>query len=746
MMPRLNAFRIALLVTLAFLALRWARPSFMELMELKALDLQFLYRGAQRPGEELALVAIDEKSLDELGRWPWPRTRIAGLLDVLARGGVKAIGLDIVFPEPDEHSQRKLVASLKERVFQGRRDDPELLNLFSAAEQEADTDLRLAQAIERSQRVILGYFFHTSWEEVRHLKREQRERRLRQVLFSGYTLVRYATPTARRSAPLKEAYAAESNLPLFSQAATAAGYFNIFPDKEDGVVRRIPLVIRHRDRYFPPLSLQLLQKYLGGPMLSLRIADYGVEEIRLGEVRIPTDAQGRMLIHYRGGARTFPHYSFTDVLHGRIPPETFRDKMVLVGATAVGIYDLRVTPFEGTFPGLEVHANVIDNLLRRDFLARPLWASALGFFFILVWGLSLGGLLSRAKGIGGGAVALAGVLASVAASYGLFRYLRIWTDVVYPVATVATVYVGVTVFHYVTEEREKRKVRQAFQYYVAPAVVNEVLRNPEKLKLGGDRKELTVLFSDIRGFTTLSERLSPEELVGLLNEYLTAMTEVVFRHEGTLDKYMGDAIMAVFGAPLEQGDHARRACLTALGMAKELRVLQRGWEARRVPQLNIGIGVNTGPMVVGNMGSGRRFDYTVMGDSVNLGSRLEGLNKEYGTGILISEFTHEQVRDHFLCRELDSVRVKGKQLPVRIYELIGEVGEAQAPQEVVSLFHQGLEQYQARKWEEAIGFFRQALGLDSGDSPSRIYLERCARLIQEPPPADWDGVFTMRTK
>ncbi|MCX5852409.1 MAG: adenylate/guanylate cyclase domain-containing protein [Deltaproteobacteria bacterium] len=297
-----------------------------------------------------------------------------------------------------------------------------------------------------------------------------------------------------------------------------------------------------------------------------------------------------------------------------------------------------------------------------------------------------------------------------------------------------------------TEEREKKKIRGAFQYYLTASVITEILKDPSKLKLGGDKKDLSVLFSDIRGFTSISEKMTPEELVHLLNEYLTAMTDVVFKYDGLLDKYMGDAIMAVFGAPLDQPDHPMRACTTALVMMEELRKLQKKWAGEGKPVLNIGVGVNTGDMVVGNMGSQMRFDYTVMGDSVNLGSRLEGINKEYGTNIVISEYTHERVKDELRCRELDSVRVKGKALPVKIYELLGRKEDGETAYEWVRIFEEGLTHYKAKRWDEAIAGFKKVLAVKEDDHPSNLYIKRCGDLKENPPPGSWDGVYTMTKK
>jgi len=305
---------------------------------------------------------------------------------------------------------------------------------------------------------------------------------------------------------------------------------------------------------------------------------------------------------------------------------------------------------------------------------------------------------------------------------------------------------GIIIYRYISEEKEKKKIRGAFQHYLTASVINEMLKDPAKLKLGGDKKDLTVLFSDIRGFTTISEKLTPEELVRLLNEYLTAMTNIVFQYDGLLDKYMGDAIMAVFGAPLDQPDHAQRACLTALNMMTELHRLQNKWQEEGCPVLNIGIGVNSGDMVVGNMGSEMRFDYTVMGDMVNLGSRLEGMNKEYGSNIIISEFTYNTVKKTMCCRELDWVRVKGKKLPVKIYELLGEKDDESRWKDFIAGFEKGLALYRAVKWDEAITVFQKVLTMRPEDEASKIYIERCFKLKEEPPAQPWDGVFTMKTK
>jgi adenylate cyclase len=739
----LSGFKVALLMTLMVLGIYYLDPHFLNILELKTLDLRFLSRGKVPTSEKVALVTIDEKSLDELGRWPWPRTRMAQLLDALVKAEAGVVGFDIVWAEPDENSDLKSLTAVKQKLAELKLSNRELDRFLAEALKTADSDRILAESLARSQRGILGYFFHFSPRE--GAGKGEKEPPKDPPPLTSFNLVKFTSEEAAR-VPLFEASYPEMNIPVISQAAEGAGYFNIFADP-DGTVRWAPLVIKYQDRFYCSLSLAVLQKYMEGSPLALRIAEFGVEQMRLGKLSIPTNEDGRVLINYRGPQKTFPHYSATDVIHGRVPPKAFQGKIVLVGATAIGIYDMRVTPFEHVFPGLEIHANVIDSILQGQFLHRPNWITLVDILIIAGVGLILGGLLPRVKALWGALVGGGLFLSVLALGKILFESQGVWMNLTYPTLNLVFIYLGVTGYRYMTEEREKKKIRGAFQYYLTASVVEEMLKNPDKLKLGGEKKDLTVLFSDIRGFTSISENMTPEGLVKLLNEYLTSMTDMVFKHDGLLDKYIGDAVMAVWGAPLDQPDHAKRACLTALDMLDELHRLQKKWSAEGLPVLNIGIGVNAGPMVVGNMGSARRFNYTVMGDSVNIGSRLEGLNKVYGTNIIVSQMTFEQVQEEFLGRELDLVRVKGKGLPVKIFELLAPKATASADQQALAgVFHAGLEEYRKRNWEKAREIWQSLLAKFPHDGPAKIYLERCETLSKNPPPADWDGVYTMTTK
>lgn len=738
-----SPLKIAALVILIALILFFIDAPFLRFMELKALDLRMLSRGAMPSGGETVIVAIDEKSLSELGRWPWPRTTMAKLVEVLKSYGAKAVGFDIVFAEPDSNSSLKTVDELSAQVKGSGIRDPRVLGLLKEKQKAADTDRALAAAIEKARNITLGYFFHITSKEVGHLTDQEIAATEKDIANARFQMVR-----ARKGASdsrLIHAYAAQPSLTQFSEVSENSGYFNSFPDS-DGVIRWSPLVIKFRDNYYYSLALALLVQYQEWPMTVLNMVEYGVESIGLDKLEIPTDESGRMLINYLGPARTFPHYSISDVLAGRIPAEKFKGKIVLAGATATGIYDMRVTPFGPVYPGVEIHANVIDNILHGNFLVHSGWTKFLDICMIVLVGLIMGLAIPRLKAMTGIGLSLVLITAFIAANAFIFIRFNVWLNVIYPVLTMMTIYLGITVYRYVTEEREKKKIRGAFQYYLTASVVNEILKDPSKLKLGGDKKNLSVMFSDIRGFTTISEKLSPEELVRLLNEYLTAMTDIVFKYDGLLDKYIGDAIMAVFGAPLDQPDHASRACRVALEMMAELGRLRQKWAAEGRPDVNIGVGINSGDMVVGNMGSEMRFDYTVMGDSVNLASRLEGTNKEYGTNIIISEFTYEVVKDEFLCRQLDAVRVKGKKLPVRIFELLGELKDAPRWREFLDRFETGLARYREGKWDEAITAFKSVVELNPGDYTSKMYIERCTSLKEHPPEGEWDGVFTMTKK
>ena len=732
-----TAFKIGLIITALSLLIYGLGIPFLNVIELKAYDLHFLSRGKVPPGNEVVIVGIDEKSVDGIGRWPWPRTKIAELITRLGSYGAKVVAFDILFSEPDESSGVGVVRNLKERFGSGA-----MKAALEKAEQETDNDAKLAAALRKNQNVILGYFFFMSREEVKHRK-ERKGIEADYHIASRFTSVRAIEKGAQQSR-LPVAREVEQNIPLLAKVASDFGYFNIVPD-DDGTVRWVPLAIQFGDSVYPHISVEAVRRFLGSPPLILNTASYGVDSIQIGRLQLPTDEAGRLLVNFRGPQKTFPHYSFVDVINGSAPASAFKDKIVLVGATAIGIYDMRVTPFSGTFPGVEIHANIIDNILRNDPISRPDWVTVVDVAAILLCGIGLTIAISRIRAILGTLVTIGLIVLYGAVNEFVFITWKIWLTAIYPGMTMVFVFFGVTTYRFMTEEKKKREIKEAFTHYVSPSLVNNILQDPSKLVLGGEERRLSVLFSDIRGFTTISESLSPQALVKLMNDYLTPMTDIVLKHGGTIDKYMGDAIMAFWGAPVWQEDHQVRACRAALEMLEKLAVLQVEWEKQGIPRLDIGVGISTGKLTVGNMGSTTRFDYTVMGDSVNLGSRLEGLNKEYGTHIIVPKYTYEDVKNEFILRQLDLIRVKGKNIPIKIYELMG-ITDSGRLREVAGLSEAGLKAYTERDWDKAEKIFDKVIQIRPEDGPAAAFLDRIKHLRLEGVPPDWDGVYVMKKK
>lgn len=590
------------------------------------------------------------------------------------------------------------------------------------------------------------------------------------------------------------------NHPLLAEATKHTGYFNAVQDT-DGSIRRSRLIMRFGNSYTPSLALKTFlvnNNYNAIAKLDYEFPgqkDPGPKTLKTLEInnsdgdlvmRIPVDHRGNMMINYSGKSHIFPHVPASEILSDadkmtiferRYDPKTetwagepeerivdkkefLKDKVLIFGATAIGVYDLRVTPFEENFPGVETHANALSNLMAEHARVKAQKISDLvpGFLrthpdepqimlaLLTVIGVVLSILLSQFGSIAG----LAITAAALGGVYGIDKFYLFRSGtvaaVLFPVSLIALNFVTLTFYKYFTEERKKRELKGTFEKYVSPAIVAEVLADPGNIELGGKKMELTVMFSDVRGFTTISEKLDPRALSDLLNSYLTPMTNLVFEHKGTLDKYMGDAIMAFWGAPVHFKDHAQHACRCALVMLTKLEELRAEYRAKGLPDIDIGIGLNTGEMSVGNMGSDTVRSYTVMGDAVNLGSRLEGINKQYGTRIIISEFTRKAIGADFVCREVDWVKVKGKAQPVRIFELVAEKSVDETTAKLLEKFNEGFKLYHEQKWTEAIEVFKEALAIRADDACSELYLERCQDYLKEPPPADWDGVFTMTSK
>ncbi|MBM4274113.1 MAG: adenylate/guanylate cyclase domain-containing protein [Deltaproteobacteria bacterium] len=729
-------------VTLLMTALLVWRPTFTETFELKLYDLKFRYRGPKTPGPEVVIVAIDDDSLKAVGRWPWSREDFAKFLAKVKEAGPRVIALDIIFAEKQETAALRTLNHLEQEMIRRRMASREIQALLEEEKKLADVDRQLAAVLAQKPPTILGFFFRG----VGGVTGETESSRLLGASFisaSTYNMVRYIDTEPSRL-PLLGAAAVELNLPVITAAAAGDGYFNMIPD-QDGTIRWLPLTLLYGPDVFAPMSLVTVAHYLERPPLSLTLSRLGVEEIRLGKRIIPCDRFGRLLINYLGPPGRIPTFSAAAVIEGRLPPHVLKDKIVLVGATAVGIYDLRVTPFSGVCPGVEIQATVMDNLLQGNFL-RPLpWALPLSLFTVLILGVLMGVVLPRLSAAWGFLFTFVLMEIYIAGNYLMFRSGR-QMELFYPLAEIVLVYLGITMQRFLAEEKERVRIRQAFESYVAPAIVQDMLKNPERLRLGGERREISILFSDIRGFTTMSEELAPEALVKLLHDFLNPMSNIIINQGGTIDKYMGDAIMALFGAPLEQPGHAGQACRAALEMVTTLERLNREWEAQGRPPLAVGIGVNTGVVAVGNMGSDRLFDYTAVGDNVNLASRLEGLNKYYGTSIIISQATAEALDGILIIRDLDRVRVKGKGQASGIFEVMGEGEPSPELARFLELYHQGLALYRERQWRESAPIFQTALELRPRDPLSSRYLKLALNYLETAPGPEWEAVTRMDEK
>jgi adenylate cyclase len=656
---------VCLAITLGLLCV-FAPPTLVDQIELRILDWHARLRGPLPAPQNISIVAIDETSLELVGRWPWPRTRTAEIIRRLAEGGAKVIALDILMNEPDENSRLVLARTLAERyraLGLPRASGPaaEFSRVIEGALADADTDATLAQTMADTRRVLLPYFFVFE-HEVRPLDDEGRR------LLNRSRVVGFASADAEQAIQPRRAEGVQLPLARFITASATNGHVNVYPD-DDGALRRMELVIRFGDGLYPSLALESTRLALGLSRTRVRVT--ANREVQLGSTRVPTDDNGVLMLTYYGKARTFQHIPAVNVLTDSAPPDV-KDHIVLVGFTAHGLMDVRPTPFDSVMPGVESHATAIANMLEGRGLQAPVDLGVIETIAVILLGVVGPLLLPRVGAIWGTVVALGLAIGVTGLVHYEFRQ-GVWILLLPPLLALAVGHVGSVTYQVLTENRERRWIKQAFRQYVPPAVVEELGRDPSKLTFGGERKVLTVMFSDIRGFTTYSELHPPEEVVAALHEYLTALVEVVFRHRGTLDKFIGDATMAFFGAPFDNPDHALQACRAAVEMSDVVARLNERWKAAGRGPFVTGFGIATGEMLVGNFGSSQRFTYTVIGDQVNLGARLESLNKDYETArhIIISQGTYELVRDHVEVRALGSVTVKGKQQAVDIFDLVG---------------------------------------------------------------------------
>ena len=682
----------------------------------------------------VVIVDIDEKSLGEIGRWPWGRNVMAELVKRLVDDyKVRVVGFDVVFAEPDESSGLKVLEELGRRQM---KSEAGYQSALIELRKSLDYDRRFAETL-RGRPVVLGYYFSG-------VERAQQTGALPEPVFPTGAFGELPIPFVSWAG-----YGA--NLPEFQKAAASGGHFNPLVDF-DGSSRRVPLVVKFDGRYYEALSVAVLRMALGNTTLKAGIpsGESLIEWLDVsserGDIRIPVDENVAALIPYRGREHSFPYVSAVDVIKGQISPEQLQGRIVLVGTTAPGLMDLRSTPVGAAYPGVEVHANLIAGMLSGTVKEKPGYVLAIEVLQILLFGGMLVSLLPLLSPLRASLLTLATMGLTLGVSVWFWSSANLVLPLASSVLLVLLLYVFNMSWGYFVESRTKRQFAELFGQYVPPELVDEMARNPESYSMEGRNEELSVLFADIRNFTSLSEGMDPRELTRLMNEYLGAMTDVIRKQRGTLDKYIGDAIMAFWGAPVGDSDHARHAVLTAMAMQRALAGLADPFKARGWPELKIGVGVNTGVMTVGDMGSPVRKAYTVMGDAVNLASRLEGITKEYGVGIAVGEATRAAVPD-VTFRELDRVRVKGKDKPVAIYEPLGLTSELPAAcLDELKQWQHALRLYRAQEWDQAE---LQLYNLQRQAPDTRlyaVYMERIAHLRQAPPGTAWDGVTIYQTK
>lgn len=694
-------WRVIILITISVVIFSYmaGELTMVENLQLKAVNTLFNLRGPVAPADtSIVIVAIDDQSLASLpAKLPYPRHYYVKLLDNLAAAGARLVIFDIEFTEP--------------------------------ANERPDEDLALAQAVHRMGKVVLAG---------------------KMVLDIGSRLA-------------NNQHLLEPVAPL-RQSGAAVGLVNVIEDG-DGFIRQYLLFQAGARKAHYTLAVEAARLLTGetGEPVSEGVSD----PVIVGGRAIPRAKSNTMLINFRGPARTFRTYSLvsllddasfdlgeeedTDIFDQYLEWGTLRDKIVFVGASAEELQDNKLTPFfewEGArqkMPGVELHANALSTILRGDFIHMlPAWAALL---LATALAVAAGVLLRYVQGVRGLLFISLIALGYSTVVFLLFVHAQLMVPLMVPLLALGAASVGHMSYQIVVEQREKKLIRQTFQQYVAPSVVEKMLSSGELPSFGGERKELSVLFSDIRNFTRYSESHEPEVVANRLSEYLSEMVDIIFNYNGTLDKFVGDAIMAVFGAPIAFEDHASRACTTALEMQQRLRELQKSWPDEPFARFNIGVGINTGKMIVGNLGSRQLFDYTVIGDQVNLASRLEGANKEYSTSIIISESTYLQLNGKAFARELDLVRLVGRSQAIRIFELRSMDSLPQLEQDyLIDAYSEGLMAYRERRWSEALFTFRRILRYFPDDGPARMYTVRCLNYLETPAPQDWDGVFDMKQK
>ncbi len=735
--PRLLYVLIVGTVIVAALALRVWDPS--PVARLRSLVFDAYQRVSPRhfdPALPVRIIDIDEDSLKEIGQWPWPRTVLAELVDKLAANGAAAIGFDMVFPEPDRMSPANALHFWpKSDALAGLREEVEKL---------PSNDQVFAEAIGKAP-VVLGFISAPQGNFIPETKAG--------FSFGGDDPKLFAPYYPGAAASLKE----------LQDKAAGAGSLNWIPE-HDQIIRRMPMVVRIGDTLYPSLAADMVRLAQGATSYFVKSSGAsgekafgektGIVGIKVGDFEVPTEANGQMWINFTlaSKARYLPAFK---VLNGEIGKDEIEGRILIIGTSAAGLLDLRATPLEASVPGVELHAQVIEQILQGSFLQRPDFATPAELLYILVLGLLIAVLIYRTGALGSAALGGGAIAAVALISWYAFDAFGWLVDPIYPAIALTAIYLAGTLFVFLRTERERNRVRHAFSHYMAPALVERLAHDPSRLKLGGETRDMTLLFSDVRGFTTISEGLDAEELTRFLNSLFTPLSNIILDEQGTIDKFMGDAVMAFWNAPLDDSNHPSHACSAALRMMGEMAGLNERWrleaeaKGRTFKPVQLGIGLNTGVCCVGNLGSETRFDYSVIGDNVNVASRLEGQSKTYDVGTVVGETTTARAPE-FAFIELDLLKVKGKTEATRIFALLGDTALKQSQDFITFTARHGefLARFRAKDWDAAEALSRQCEALNSSrlDRLYALYRERIAFFRANPPPPRWDGTAEALSK
>ena len=724
---------IAIGVLGIFVVLRGFDPTPLQILRLKVFDFYQQIEPRETTKQPVVIIDVDEESLAQFGQWPWPRTLIADLVRKLHMAGVPAIAFDAVFPESDRTSGSNVA-----RTLPG-------IDAETAARLEAlpSNDTAFASVI-RQGRVVLGQSTTPHPVGLEDQKRSVK--------------ANFAMKSVKGVDPMDYMLnfpGLVRNIGELEEAAAGIGAFTLKPSI-DGIIRQVPLVTRVGDVVYPALSIELLRVAVQKPTMAIKANRAGIESIVLPSFgEIPTDQNAQIWVHYAPHSRD-RYVSAADVLNGTVGQERLAGHLAFIGTSAVGLLDIKATPVDDAMPGVEVHAQLLESIFSKSYLVRPNWAIGAEIVAMVLVGLLLIGMVPFLGAVWTLILGATAVGALIGASWWLFTDLGMLLDMIYVAIGTFIVYVVLTYLNYVREERERHQVRGAFSRYMSPDLVAQLADDPSKLTLGGEMRDMTLLFADIRGFTTISEQFDAKGLTSFINRYLTPMTNVILERKGTIDKYMGDCIMAFWNAPLNDDDHAAHGVRSALAMLEESDQMNEALKAeaeaenRKYIPLRIGIGLNSGECCVGNMGSDMRFDYSVLGDSVNLASRLEGQSKTYGVDIVIGEATLKQV-ENFACLKLDRIQVKGKTVPVDIYCVLGDetVAETEDYQQLSERHKEMLNAYRMQDWRVMRRKITECRSTALGqklDVLYDLYIERMNDYEANPPGENWDGVFVARSK